>query len=83
MEVLSFENMDKVPFLQMPPTPPKGTPQILYTLSTIVFLVVIIMVCIIQRKSQENEELAESKQRLLAENMRLGEMLRAKAASPK
>jgi hypothetical protein len=83
MEVLSFENMDKVQFPQMPTTPKNATPQVIYALSMVVLLVVVIMVCIIQSKSQENKELAESKEKLLAENMRLGEMLRAKAVSQK
>jgi hypothetical protein len=83
MEVLGLENIDKVQSAQLSSTPKNGTPQVIYALSMVVLLVVVIMVCIIQSKSQENEELAESKEKLLAENMRLGEMLRAKAVSQK
>lgn len=69
MEVLNFNNMSQVQSSQVSPTSQNGTPQILYALSTVALLVFVVLVYIIQRKSQENEDLAESYE-ILAENLR-------------
>jgi hypothetical protein len=78
MEVLGLENIDKVQSAQLSPTPKNGTPQILYVFSTVAFLVLFIVIYVIHRKSEENENLARSNEQLLAENLRLGRILNAK-----
>jgi hypothetical protein len=83
MEVLGFDNIDKVRSSQLFKTSQKEAPQILYALSTVAFLVLVIAIYIIHQKCQENEELGESNAMLLAENMRLGKMLNAKDAQKK